>query len=390
MNYKKVEEKDKKTLGIYIHIPFCKKKCHYCDFTSLSNKDDSCIKRYKDVLKKEIKYKVSELKDDNNIRINTIYIGGGTPSYIDSKYIIEIIKEVKKEFNILVLDNVEVTIEVNPGTITKQKLVDYINIGVNRISIGLQSTSNSLLELIGRIHTYEEFEKTYELAVEAGFKNINVDLMLGLPKQTIEDIKESVNKIINLNPKPNHISIYSLILEENTKLKDMIDNGIVKIIEEDERDMYWTVKKMLENNEYAHYEISNFAKQGYESKHNLDCWNQKEYLGFGLGAHSYFDNKRYSNIEDLNKYINNENVINIEEVQSEEEKQKEYMLLGLRKIEGIDISEFKNRFTTNPIYIYKEKLDKLHKQNLIEIDKNNIKLTNKGLDFANIVWEEFV
>lgn len=382
---------DKNEIGVYIHIPFCMKKCFYCDFVSYANNEDM-IEKYIKALEKEIKIKAEENK---LLKINTIYIGGGTPSFIDSKHIVYIINAIKESFN--VKENAEITIEVNPGTVTKNKLEDYIKCGINRISIGLQTTNNELLKQIGRIHTYEQFLETYNLIRMVGFNNINVDLMLALPNQTIKDLEDSLNKVIML--KPEHISVYSLILEEKTKLYDLVESGKLELLDESiERNMYWKVKNILEQNGYKHYEISNFAKQGYESKHNLDCWNQEEYLGMGVAAHSYLNNKRYSNTENLEQYINKlldeegikNDIVTVHEEQTLEDKQKEYMLLGLRKIEGVKISDFKNKFVQNPIYIFRKELDKLVKEDLIQVEDNNIKLTKKGLDLANLVFEEFV
>ena len=239
----------KKDIGLYIHIPFCKKKCNYCDFVSFSDKD-SLIEKYKEAIIKEIKN-----KDLSKYKINTIYIGGGTPSILDSKCISDIINEVKEYIS----DNAEITIEINPGTADEEKLKKYKEIGINRLSIGLQSTDNEILKEIGRIHTFEEFLKIYSLARKLGFSNINVDLMLGLPSQTIEILEESVRKIIKLNPE--HISIYSLILEEGTKLFQMWEEKKTKMIDDAlERKMYWKTKRVLEEAGYVHYEISNFAK----------------------------------------------------------------------------------------------------------------------------------
>jgi len=371
-----------KEIGIYIHIPFCAKKCNYCDFISFENMKPR-ENEYIQALKKEI----VENKNSQYI-VNTIYIGGGTPSYINSKSIIEIINTIKGNYEIN--KNAEITIEVNPGTVNKEKLEDYINVGINRISIGLQSTSNKILKTIGRIHTYEQFLENYKLAQEVGFKNINVDLMLALPNQTIKDLEDSVEKIINLNP--NHISIYSLILEEETKMYNDVMAGKYVLPEDDfERKMYWLVKNKLERSGYIHYEISNYAKKGYESKHNSDCWEQKEYLGFGIAAHSYFNKKRYSNTTNINEYIEKyKKYIKLEENQNKEDEQKEYMMLGLRKIEGVNIQKFKNKFMENPLYLYKNEIEKLVNEGLLEVDLNNIKLTKKGIDLANLVWEEFV
>ena len=379
---KRRKVKNMKELGIYIHIPFCKQKCTYCDFISYSDKNN-LVEKYMRELKQEIKNNADNV---NKYKISTIYIGGGTPSYIESKHIVEILETIKQKYNID--QNVEVTIEVNPGTVTKEKLQDYIKAGINRISIGLQTTNNQLLQVIGRIHTYEEFLNTYNLARDVGFKNINVDLMIGLPKQTIEDVNESLEKIINLEPE--HISVYSLIVEEGTPIAKKIEKGELELPSEElERKEYWQVKETLESIGYKHYEISNFAKVGYESKHNMNCWNQKEYLGFGVAAHSYINQKRFSNVEKIEEYLQKKEPI-IHEIQDLENQKKEYMLLGLRKIDGIKISSFKNKFGCNPIMEFKNELNKLVEEELIEIDLDEIKLTKKGIDLANIVWEEFV
>ena len=369
-----------KEIGIYIHIPFCKKKCDYCDFISYCNKEN-LIDEYIEKLKEEIKVEL----DKKEYSIKTIYIGGGTPSLVDSKYIVDILNLIKEKYT---LENTEITIEVNPGTITESKLIDYKNVGINRLSIGLQETNNELLKEIGRIHTYEEFLETYNLARKVGFTNINVDLMIGLPNQSIANIKDSLNKIIELNPE--HISVYSLILEEGTKIYKKYENKEIELPDEElERNMYWYVKNTLENNGYIHYEISNFCKEGYESKHNISCWNQEEYIGFGVNAHSYMDGIRYSNTESIEEYTNKANKI-VHEKQTLEDMRKEYMLLGLRKIQGISVQEFKNKFGENPIFLFRNELSKLVEEDLLEVDGDNIRLTNKGLDLANQVWQEFI
>ena len=374
-----------KEIGIYVHIPFCKRKCDYCDFISYSNKD-SKIQEYIEAVKKEIE--LQKIKSE----ITTIYVGGGTPSYIEGKYIKEIIEEIKKKN---VSNDAEITIEINPGTVTLEKLRDYKENGINRLSIGLQTTQNNLLKQIGRIHDFEQFVETYKMARKEGFKNINVDLMLGLPNQRIKDLRESLEKVIELQPE--HISVYSLIVEEGTPICNKIEKGDLELPEEElERNMYWYVKNTLELNGYKHYEISNFARKGYESKHNLNCWNQKEYIGIGLAAHSYRDITRYSNTEQMGEYIRNVKNQNLErnriihEIQKEDDTKKEYMILGLRQIEGIKISKFKEKFGDNPIYLFRNELKKLSDENLIYVDEDDIKLTNKGIDFANLVWEEFV
>lgn len=381
-----------KKLGIYIHIPFCKQKCFYCDFVSYANQD-KYFQKYVQALNKEI----NNFIDNNEFEVQTIYIGGGTPSLIDAKYIEEILHIFEKRN--LLKEVKEVTIEVNPGTVTEEKLRNYKNSGVNRLSIGLQSTEDKILKQIGRIHCYDDFLNTYKMAREVGFKNINVDLMIGLPNQKILDVKNSLEKIIKLEPEPpNHISVYSLIVEENTPIEKMLESGELELPDEElERNMYWYVKNFLELNGYKHYEISNFAKLGNESKHNLDCWNQKEYVGFGVAAHSYIGDVRYGNIGNVEEYIKNcengefgKNKV-IDEVENDIfSKEKEFMLIGLRKIEGVLIQDFKNKFGENPIFVFKDELKKLVDENLLIVDFDRIKLTNKGLDLANIVWENFV
>lgn len=375
-----------KKFGIYVHIPFCKKKCKYCDFISFSCFEEK-EEEYVNCLIKEI-----ENKKCSNV-VSTIYIGGGTPSIIDSKNIIKILEAIFSNFN--VLNDAEITIEINPGTVTKEKLQDYKNAGVNRLSIGLQSAENRILELIGRIHTYEDFLKTYNLSREIGFKNINVDLMLAIPTQTEKELISSVEKIIELNPE--HISIYSLILEEGTELESLVSKKELELLDEKiERKMYWDTKKLLEKKGYNHYEISNFSKKGFESNHNIDCWNQEEYLGIGIAAHSYFESKRFSNVDDLNEYMENiknekfEKNIELHEIQNKPSKMKEFMMIGLRKIDGVKISDFEKKFRINPLFYFRFEISKLTDEDLIEVDLDNIKLTKNGLDLANQVFEEFI
>ena len=386
----------KKELGIYIHIPFCKQKCYYCDFVSFSDKIE-LQEKYIETLIKELKSYNFEEYD-----VTTIYIGGGTPSYISSGLIKKVLENIKSKIknNKTKWEDIEITIEVNPGTVNKEKLEEYKNQGINRLSIGLQTTNDILLKKIGRIHTYKDFLDTYNLARNIGFANINVDLIIGLPEEIISDVKKDLENIIKINPE--HISVYSLIVEEGTKIENLLnENKITLPDEECERRMYWYVINTLELNGYNHYEISNFAKENMESKHNINCWDQKEYIGLGISSHSYVENIRYGNTSNLEKYIENNDFANeqeletkkiriVDEVQSKEDMEKEYMMLGLRKTEGIKVSKFKEKFGENPIYIFRNELEKLVKENLIIVDGDNIYLSNKGLDLANLVFEEFI
>ena len=387
-----------KEIGIYVHIPFCSSKCFYCDFNSFANKG-GYIEKYVKCLQKEIKNVGDRVRLNSNGNYaelpiaKTLYIGGGTPSFIDAKYIEQIMDTIQTNFEID--KNIEATIEVNPGTVTLKKLQKYREIGINRLSIGLQTSNDDLLKLIGRIHNFEQFLQTVNLAKLAGFSNINVDMMIGLPNQTIYDVEDTLNKLIKLDV--THISVYSLIVEEGTKIEKLLNDGTLKLPDEEiERYMYWFAKRKLEENGYIHYEISNFAKIPYRSKHNLDCWNQKEYIGFGVSASSYEEGVRYRNKDEIEEYIKNieadeerKNVI-IDEKQDKQTMMNEYMILGLRKINGININEFRRKFEVSPLYKYNKELTKLVREGLINIDTNNIRLSKKGLDLANLVWEEFI
>lgn len=376
-----------KMSGIYVHIPFCQKKCKYCDFISF----DSCVR---EIQKNYIECLIEEIKHTKFAKkIDTIYIGGGTPSILEIQEIQQILQVIFEQFD--VTKNAEITIEINPGTVDLKKMKGYQKSGVNRLSIGLQATQNHLLEMLGRIYQYEEFEKVYQEARQVGFSNINVDLMLGLPRQSLSDLEESLQKVVALSPE--HISIYSLILEEGTPLEKSILAGTLEMPPEDlERKMYWKTKKILEQKGYVHYEISNFAKNGFVSKHNLACWEQEEYIGFGLGAHSYIEKKRFSNTESLAEY--RKNIENgkldknqfLQEVQNFEMQAKEYMMLGFRKLEGISISKFEQKFHVHPLFYFRFEISKLEEESLIEVDLDKICLTKKGLDFANLVFEEFI
>ena len=377
--------------GIYIHIPFCKQKCFYCDFASTAKKvDETLYEQYINALCQEITMYQALFPD---IYIDTIYFGGGTPSILPPDLIIRALNTVKANFTLN--SDIEITLEANPGTVDEQKLQYLYQNGINRLSFGVQAVQDDLLQKIGRIHTIKEAEMAIEMAQKIGFKNISMDLMYGLPGQTLEMLKEAVSWAVNKNMQ--HISIYGLQIEENTVFGRLYDQGKLILPSEDESEMmYDYLTEQLPKYNYNRYEISNFAKKGYESKHNMNCWNQMEYVGIGTAAHSYRDITRYSNTEDIKEYIKNvqkgefeKNRI-IHEIQKEEDSKKEFMLLGLRKIDGLKISEFKNKFGDNPIYLYRNELKKLSDEKLIIIQDDNIRLSNKGIDLANLVWEEFV
>ena len=379
-------------IGIYIHIPFCISKCFYCDFTSYANRENM-IEKYIYALCNEILAKAEILSE---YKVTTIYIGGGTPSYIDSKYI-------KQIFDTLMLainkeDVKEITIEVNPNSVDEEKMRSYKEIGINRISIGLQSTYDTILKKIGRAHNLKDFEDTLELANKIGFKNISADLIYPLPDLDLEKFKESVEYVINLKDKNvKHISIYNLEVHENTKLAFLLKEGYVTLVDEDtEYEMYEYLRKRFEEEEYHRYEISNYAIDGYESKHNLRYWNQELYLGFGCGASSFFSGTRYSNIKNIEKYIENiETGNSIIDKENYEELDllalmKEYVMLSLRKIEGLDKKKFKAKYKKDIEEIFAEEIKELTDDKLIEEKQDKILLTKRGLEVANLVWEKFV
>lgn len=374
-------------IGLYIHIPFCKAKCYYCDFNSFSCKD-SYISEYFEALKREIMIYSSDLRD---YEVKTIFIGGGTPSSVDSSYLYEVMNLLKHNLNIRY--DAEISMESNPGTLSYEKLVQYNEMGINRLSIGLQAWQNNLLKELGRIHTNEEFVQNFRLARKAGFKNINVDLIFGLPGQTIIDWYETLRNTIDL--KPEHVSCYSLKIEDGTVFGKRLETGeIAPADDELDREMYYMACELLDGAGLKHYEISNFAKPGCECKHNLVYWKAEGYVGLGAGAHSYFHGKRYNNIyaiEDYTKFISEQGVPseNIQLIEKDEAV-SEFIILGLRLIEGISIKEFKLRFGQDILGIYGVQIKRLLDKQLIKADGDRIKLTSPGLDLANEVFVEFI
>lgn len=376
-----------KPVSIYIHIPFCKSKCFYCDFLSYPNMD-KFYKQYLDALILEIKNTALLFKD---YQIETIFIGGGTPTILPSFYIQEIMKILDSYYNLSKCN--EITIEANPGTVDYNKLLELKELKINRISFGLQAWQNRLLKKLGRIYSRNEFINNLNLSRQAGFDNINVDLMFSLPTQSIEEWEETLNKIVEL--KPEHISTYGLIIEDNTVFGKLYAENKLEVTDEViDRQMYYRAKQILKHNGYIHYEISNFAQSNFESKHNLVYWQQKDYISFGLGAHSYINKMRFHNTYDFDKYIecskNKKDITEDIETNDILDEYAEFMFLGLRLIKGISKAEFKLKFNKDIEQIYKNQLDECKNYGLLEEDDNNIYLTNKGIDVSNIVFEKFL
>ena len=374
-------------LGLYVHIPFCVKKCRYCDFNSFKlNIDEK--RKYLNSLKKEMELYKENFKDKN---IDSIFVGGGTPSILNEEEIKILFQNIKNNFKIK--DSAEITMECNPGTLTLNKLKAMKECGVNRLSIGLQAVQNNHLEYIGRVHTYEEFEKNYFQAKEVGFENINIDLMYALPNQSKEDWKQSLEKVVKLNP--THISAYSLILEENTELFDMYERNEFELLDEDtDIEMYKYTINYLKYHGYDQYEISNYAKKGFECKHNILYWKCENYVGLGVSASGFVNETRYNNFCDLDKYEeiihSGKKPIEWEEKLSIKDKIEENIFLGLRMNEGIKFKDFREKYNFNFEDEYKNEIDKLKKIELINVNNEGIKLTQKGKEISNSVFVEFM
>lgn len=382
----------RENIGIYIHIPFCKKKCFYCDFVSYENKDN-LIQEYIDAVCLEILQNAEILSEYN---ISTIYFGGGTPSLIKAEYIEKILNTLK----LFVTDEKEIkeiTIEINPNSASLDKLEKYYNLGINRLSIGLQSTHDKILRNIGRLHTFNDFKEVLKNANTVGFKNISVDLIYPLPGLNLSGFKETLNSVIKLKDEFNikHISVYNLEVHENTRLDFLLKEGFVSLCNEDEEyKMREELNKRLQDNGFVKYEISNYAYPGFESKHNLCYWNQEKYIGFGVNASSFFNLKRYRKTSNIDKYIdgikNNKNIVVETEELDKLSLMKEYIILKLRLSKGVEISEFKQKFGTDIFDIFNTEFNSLKKDNLVNITSKNISLTSRGEEVANIVWEMFV
>ena len=381
----------KKNLQIYIHIPFCVKKCLYCDFLSFAA-EERVQEDYVSALLEEIKHYGETMTDYD---VTTIYIGGGTPSYVNHVWIESVLAEIYEHFS--VKPNAEISIECNPGTLTTWKLGAYKSAGINRLSMGLQSANDEELKLLGRIHTYEDFVKSYEMARSAGFDNINVDLMSGLPKQNVSKFLETLYKVIKLRPE--HISASSLIIEKGTPFYDSYKFDLVKQqagmktdflpSEDEEYRIYKATQEVLKQNGYVQYETSNYAQKGYECRHNIGYWTRENYLGVGLGAASLIENVRYTNTSNIDTYMQGEWVA-VEEPITRKAQMEEFMFLGLRMNEGVSRENFENNFNISIEAIYREPLEELKRKELLVARAGRIFLTDKGRDLSNYCLAKFL
>lgn len=369
-------------MGIYIHIPFCVSKCIYCDFLSFAADDD--VKRhYVDSLCREILG-----RNDKGV-VTSIFFGGGTPSILPACEIGRILRTIRSCYE--VAESAEITIECNPGTLTEEKLSAYRSFGINRLSIGLQSPDDAELRRLGRIHTYREFEESYTLARNAGFDNINIDIMSAIPFQTLKGYEDNLKKVAAL--KPEHISAYSLIVEENTPLYDMVHNtnDIVLPDEETDRLMYVMTKEYLATLGYRRYEISNYSLEGHECRHNTLYWRRGNYIGFGLGASSMMDDVRFTNTSSMKDYLENPcfNYSSKTEL-TVKDRMEEFVFLGLRLTSGILKSEFYEEFGENFDDVYGEVAGKHTDNGLLISEGDRLYLSDAGLDVSNYVMSDFI
>ncbi|NLJ78543.1 MAG: oxygen-independent coproporphyrinogen III oxidase [Tissierellia bacterium] len=376
-----------KDLAIYIHIPFCSSKCYYCDFISFPGMEDR-MDEYMNYMMKEMDL-YREVLSGYNIR--TIFIGGGTPSHIDGRHIYNVLEYIHSNFNCNGLE--EITMESNPESLDEEKLNIYAQAGIDRISIGLQSLDDGLLKGIGRCHNAKDFYRAYDLVRKVGFEDVNLDLMFGLPNQSLRDCRDTLEEAISLDSE--HISLYSLILEEGTPMDRWYEDGRIELPDDElERDMYHMGQELLRTRGYHQYEISNFCKEGFECKHNLYYWKLKPYIGFGLSAHSNMDSRRFWNYSSFEGYYNSLDKgsfpIEGEEHIDTELEMAEYMIMGLRMIKGIDRNEFHNRFHIDVEDIYGAVLEEYESRGLLDMDGGSIRFTPRGLDLSNLVYVDLL
>ncbi len=378
----------KKELELYLHIPFCVSKCKYCDFLSAPSGEEQ-RQIYAERLCRRIRY-WSDVIHNYGYEIVSIFVGGGTPSILTEAQITQVFEAVHESFPIR--EDAEITLEMNPGTDVKDKLPVYRELGINRLSMGLQSADNEELKCLGRIHTYEDFRQVYQWAREAGFTNINVDLMSAIPGQTLESYEDTLRKVADLEPE--HISAYSLIIEEGTPFYERYGEGrhAEELPDEDtERQMYVRTGEILEDYGYHRYEISNYAKDGYECRHNLGYWDRKEYLGLGAGASSLMDHIRWKEPD----HIGPSTGLVLEEREDftrlrRKDEMEEFMFLGLRKINGVSEYDFYKSFRVSMDEIYKESIENLIKEGLLVREEDRIRLTDRGIDLSNYALSQFL
>ena len=369
-------------IGLYIHIPFCVQKCKYCDFCSFEKTTKKEREDYTRALCNEILKKAKTVK---NRRVDTVFFGGGTPSLLSCEQLSSIFSLLRENYEID--ENAEITLELNPATADKEKLLCLFSLGVNRLSIGMQSSSDRELCALGRIHTAEDFISTYRAARDVGFSNINADVMYGIPHQTKQSFSHTLDTLIECGCE--HISAYGLKIEEGTPFYSMRDR--LSLPDEDEEfEMYLLAAEKLTNAGYSHYEISNYAKNGYQSRHNLRYWRAEEYLGFGVAAYSYIDGERYGNERDIEKYKEKNGICEKTDTERINDRESEYIMLRLRLREGISDVGFLSEFGVLFSEKYKKQLEKFLPTEYMEIKDGRYFLTDRGMYVSNSILLEFI
>ncbi len=369
-------------LGIYIHIPFCLSKCYYCDFCSVSRVDEGKMQGYADALCREVKLISSELKKSGKEPpVDTVYFGGGTPTLLSVSQFKQILDSLKANFK--VSDNCEITTEANPKSIDRQNLFALRELGLNRLSIGMQSANDNELKALGRIHGFDDFCKIFEDAREAGFENISADLMYGIPEQTSESFCHSIDTLVSMSPE--HISSYCLTVEENTPFYKRRDR-LALPSEDAVSEMYSLMSTRLQEKGYKKYEISNFSRIGYESRHNNKYWLLDNYIGLGASAHSCFDGVRFAHSRDIDAYINGENTFEQIEENDKRAQMNEYVMLGMRLCRGVSFSEFEARFEADFLSEFQGFVK--FAPEFVQIDKNGCRFTDKGMFVSNYILSE--
>ena len=369
-------------IGLYIHIPFCKKKCNYCDFCSYSDLDSDTRKRYLKALIREIE----SYRREERVKADTVFFGGGTPSLLLPEEFGAICDALEESFEIS--EDTEFTIEANPKTLSKEKLSSYIARGVNRVSIGLQTIHENERKILGRIHNLDDFKAAYSMVQDSGISNVGIDLMYGIPCQTIDSFRATLESAVSFSP--THISAYGLILEEGTPLWNMRDE-LTFPTEDEECEMYELACSRLRLAGYEHYEISNYAKPGYRSRHNLKYWENKSFIGVGVAAYSSYGGRRYGNFAGIYEYLSEDPKQYLtEEVIDSDAFAYEYVMLGLRLKDGISLSEYERKYSTDFLLGRRERILELVSGGYMTLDSDRLALTEKGFYVSNAILTDLL
>ena len=367
-------------IGLYVHLPICIRKCAYCDFCSVAEAEFSHRDKYFERLFSEI-----DSYQSKKVSVNTVFFGGGTPSLISERELSDLMRHIRNSF--VISPDAEITIEANPKTLTREKLLSYKSYGINRISIGLQSIHQNELKILGRVHTFEDFLLSFNLARETGFDNLSVDLMYGIPEQTQESFRKTLDSVIALNPE--HLSVYGLILEEGTPLYEK-RKSLSFPNEDEEALMYEMASERLRSAGYSHYEISNYSKKGFQCKHNLKYWRAEEYIGVGVAAYSYYAGRRFGNTRNILEYISGEDIEAESATLTDGDMAYERVMLALRLSEGFSLLDYKEKYGVDFLALHKDKISTLKETGYVRLDEGRLSLTERGFYVSNSIISELI